>query len=105
MDHASKCAFTFSKSICDVGAEKVKFELYSETLCPCCAYFIIKVVNPFFNNGLIDIMELCIVPFHGLEECKLNIIQTCAIQLWPKVVRFPINMLSSGVTVVVATLR
>nr|PNR28580.1 hypothetical protein PHYPA_029172 [Physcomitrium patens] len=22
---------------------------------------------------------------HGLEECKLNIIQTCAIQLWPKV--------------------
>jgi hypothetical protein len=25
---------------------------------------------------------------HGPDECALNIIQTCAIRLWPKVVRY-----------------
>ncbi|KAH9554287.1 hypothetical protein CY35_08G056900 [Sphagnum magellanicum] len=81
------------------GVEKVKVELYSESLCPYCANFIINYLNPFFNNGLIDIVELRIIPYgnahihadgsltcqHGQDECYLNIIQTCAIRLWPKV--------------------
>jgi interferon gamma-inducible protein 30 len=81
------------------GVEKVKVELYSESLCPYCANFIINYLNPFFNNGLIDVVELRIIPYgnahihadgsltcqHGQDECYLNIIQTCAIRLWPKV--------------------
>ncbi|CAK9233962.1 unnamed protein product, partial [Sphagnum troendelagicum] len=82
-----------------ICVEKVKVELYSESLCPYCANFIINYLNPFFNNGLIDIVELRIIPYgnahihadgsltcqHGQDECYLNIIQTCAIRLWPKV--------------------
>jgi interferon gamma-inducible protein 30 len=45
------------------GVEKVKVELYSESLCPYCANFIINYLNPFFNNGLIDIVELRIIPY------------------------------------------
>jgi interferon gamma-inducible protein 30 len=80
------------------GVEKVKVELYSESLCPFCAEFIVNYLNPFFNNGLIDIVELRIIPYgnariidgslvcqHGPDECALNIVQTCAIRLWPKV--------------------
>jgi interferon gamma-inducible protein 30 len=81
------------------GVEKVKVELYSEALCPYCAEFIVNYLNPFFNNGIIDIVELRIIPYgnahvdssgtmvcqHGQDECDLNIIQTCAIRLWPKV--------------------
>jgi hypothetical protein len=78
----------------------VKVEVYTESLCPDCADYIINYLNPFFNNGLIDIVELRIIPYgnarihldgsltcqHGEDECYLNIIQTCAIRLWPKVV-------------------
>ncbi|CAK9227515.1 unnamed protein product [Sphagnum troendelagicum] len=81
------------------GVEKVKVEVYTESLCPDCADYIINYLNPFFNNGLIDIVELRIIPYgnarihldgsltcqHGEDECYLNIIQTCAIRLWPKV--------------------
>jgi len=41
----------------------VKVELYSESLCPYCAQFIVNYLNPFFNNGLIDIVELRIIPY------------------------------------------
>lgn len=43
--------------------EKVKVELYSEALCPYCAEFIVNYLNPFFNNGIIDIVELRIIPY------------------------------------------
>jgi interferon gamma-inducible protein 30 len=101
----SRCAFLVVVAVALVvalpsvqGVEKVKVELYSESLCPYCAQFIVNYLNPFFNNGLIDIVELRIIPYgnahvvdgklvcqHGPDECELNIIQTCSIRLWPKV--------------------
>lgn len=47
----------------ETGVEKVKVELYSESLCPYCAEFIVNYLNPFFNNGIIDIVELRIIPY------------------------------------------
>lgn len=47
----------------ETGVEKVKVELYSEALCPYCAEFIVNYLNPFFNNGIIDIVELRIIPY------------------------------------------
>jgi len=50
-------------NVWQTGVEKVKVELYSESLCPYCAQFIVNYLNPFFNNGLIDIVELRIIPY------------------------------------------
>ncbi|XP_002965810.2 gamma-interferon-inducible lysosomal thiol reductase [Selaginella moellendorffii] len=80
-------------------AEKVSVELYTESLCPFCANFVVNYLSKFFTNGLIEIVDLKIIPYgnarmdssghitcqHGPDECKLNIIQSCAISLWPKV--------------------
>lgn len=49
--------------ICRSGLEKVTVDLYSESLCPGCSDFIVNYLNPFFNNGLIDIVELRIIPY------------------------------------------
>ncbi|KAJ7531198.1 hypothetical protein O6H91_14G036000 [Diphasiastrum complanatum] len=88
-------------------SENVLVELYSESLCPFCANFIVNYLSHFFDNGLIEIVDIRIIPFgnahinsdgsitcqgrrqeHGPDECKLNIIQTCAINLWPNVTQW-----------------
>ena len=57
------CVRRLIPHVYDIGVEKVKVELYSEALCPFCAQFIVNRLNPFFNNGLIDIVELRIIPY------------------------------------------
>jgi interferon gamma-inducible protein 30 len=57
------CCEVESPQCVGTGVEKVKVELYSEALCPYCAQFIVNYLNPFFNNGLIDIVELRIIPY------------------------------------------
>ncbi|KAK9124604.1 hypothetical protein Sjap_014206 [Stephania japonica] len=82
-----------------VLAQKVPLALYYETLCPFCSNFIINDLSKIFLNGLIDIVDLRLVPFgnaeiggsdyqsincqHGPSECFLNTLEACAIHAWP----------------------
>ncbi|KAL5742476.1 hypothetical protein ACOSP7_029208 [Xanthoceras sorbifolium] len=78
--------------------EKVDLFLYYESLCPGCATFISEYLVKDFENGLIDIVNLRLVPWgnakveepnntiicqHNEDECYFNTIEACAINAWP----------------------
>ncbi|KAL2632704.1 hypothetical protein R1flu_004183 [Riccia fluitans] len=90
-------------SSADSSDGKVLVEFYSESLCPYCAAFTVDHLSKFFQNGLIEIVELRMIPYgnariyesggditcqHGEDECKLNIIQSCAIHHYPDVTQW-----------------
>jgi len=78
-------------------SHKVKLSLYYEALCPYCANFIVNSLGNIFDNGLISIINLRLVPWgntylkdnktwvcqHGPDECLLNTVEACAIRVWP----------------------
>ncbi|MCL7026052.1 hypothetical protein MKW94_023624 [Papaver nudicaule] len=78
-------------------ASKVSLALYYETLCPYCSNFMVNYLPRIFENGLIDIIDLKLVPYgnarinddkvitcqHGPNECVLNTVEACALQVWP----------------------
>ncbi|KAI3896370.1 hypothetical protein MKW92_048037 [Papaver armeniacum] len=78
-------------------ASKVSLALYYETLCPYCSRFMVNYLPKIFSNGLIDIIDLKLVPYgnarisadniitcqHGPNECVLNTVEACAIYVWP----------------------
>ncbi|GMG98185.1 hypothetical protein Nepgr_000025 [Nepenthes gracilis] len=77
--------------------EKVSLALYYESLCPYSANFIINYLVKIFEDDLISIIDLKLVPWgnaqirgnntfdcqHGPSECLLNTIEACAIDIWP----------------------
>ncbi|KAG6527498.1 hypothetical protein ZIOFF_009601 [Zingiber officinale] len=78
------------------SASKVSVALYYETLCPYSANFIVNYLAKIFENGLISIVDLELVPYgnarirngtiscqHGPYECLLNTVEACAIATWP----------------------
>ncbi|KAJ8647626.1 hypothetical protein MRB53_000649 [Persea americana] len=81
------------------GAGKVELGLYYETLCPYCSNFIVKNLASIFRNGLLDIIQLNLVPYgnarldsdnnitcqHGPYECLLNTVEACVISTFPDV--------------------
>ncbi|KAK6245126.1 hypothetical protein QUC31_011535 [Theobroma cacao] len=82
------------------SSQKVNVSIYYEALCVRCAKFIINKLEDVFENGLISIINLRLVPWgasyisksnntiickHGQDECQLNTIQACAIYVWPDV--------------------
>ncbi|MQL83480.1 hypothetical protein Taro_015972, partial [Colocasia esculenta] len=81
------------------AAEKVRLELFYETLCPYCSRFIVGFLSSIFDDGLISIIDLNLVPYgnarvdangtitcqHGTYECLLNTVEACAISAWPDV--------------------
>lgn len=85
-----------SPSIC---AGKVTLSLYYETLCPYCSNFMVNYLPKIFDNGLLSIVDLELVPYgnarigtnntiscqHGQYECLLNTVEGCAIDAWPDV--------------------
>ncbi|XP_020585834.1 gamma-interferon-inducible lysosomal thiol reductase-like [Phalaenopsis equestris] len=76
---------------------KVSLALYYESLCPYSANFIVNYLAKIFENGIIDIVDLDLVPYgnarlkangtitcqHGPNECLLNTVEACAISAWP----------------------
>ncbi|XP_044473324.1 gamma-interferon-responsive lysosomal thiol protein-like [Mangifera indica] len=77
--------------------EKVNLSLYYETLNPNCSNFIVQKLTTVFANDLISIINLRLVPWgnafidnsskkivckHGPEECMLNTVEACAINVW-----------------------
>ncbi|KAG6744291.1 hypothetical protein POTOM_053008 [Populus tomentosa] len=79
------------------NSEKVKMSLYYESLCPYCSSFIAGPLAQVLETDLMTILNLRLVPWgnaildsnntiecqHGDDECYLNIIHACAINLWP----------------------
>ncbi|KNA10878.1 hypothetical protein SOVF_140340 [Spinacia oleracea] len=79
------------------SVEKVQLDFYYESLCPYCADFITKELPIIFDNGLIDIVNLRLIPWgnaristsnsfdcqHGSTECLFNSVEACAIAAWP----------------------
>ncbi|KAJ8624496.1 hypothetical protein MRB53_033026 [Persea americana] len=80
-------------------ADKVSLGLYYESLCPYSANFIVNYLAKIFNNGLLEIVDLNLVPYgnarissnntitcqHGPYECLLNSVEACSINAWPDV--------------------
>ncbi|XP_071910308.1 gamma-interferon-responsive lysosomal thiol protein-like isoform X3 [Coffea arabica] len=75
----------------------VVLSLYYESLCPYCANFIVNQLVKVFQTDLASIVQLRLVPWgntqitpnnawvcqHGPDECKLNMVEACAIYAWP----------------------
>ncbi|XAR55793.1 hypothetical protein NMG60_11035996 [Bertholletia excelsa] len=89
--------FIFQSPTSSSSPQKVKLSLYYESLCPYCANFIVNSLSKIYENGLISIVDLNLVPWgnaylidnttwvcqHGPEECQLNTVEACAISVWP----------------------
>ncbi|KAK4744268.1 hypothetical protein SAY87_010580 [Trapa incisa] len=81
------------------STEKVTVSLYYESLCPYCANFIVNSLVKVFQKGLNSVVHLRLIPWgnswiqsngsfscqHGPDECLLNTIQACAINIYPNV--------------------
>ncbi|KAI3903719.1 hypothetical protein MKX01_038721 [Papaver californicum] len=86
-----------STQITTADASKVSLALYYESLCPYCSNFMVNYLPKIFSNGLIDIIDLKLVPYgnarvstdnvitcqHGPNECVLNTVEACAMYVWP----------------------
>ncbi|CAN1276967.1 Gamma-interferon-responsive lysosomal thiol protein [Linum perenne] len=82
------------------SSENVTLSLYYETLCPYCADFIVNHLSNVFQNGLIQILNLRLIPWgnalvqpdgsflcqHGPNECVLNTVDACTIAVYPDAV-------------------
>ncbi|KAF5744483.1 gamma-interferon-inducible lysosomal thiol reductase-like isoform X1 [Tripterygium wilfordii] len=80
-------------------SSKVSLVLYYESLCPYSANFIVNYLVKLFEDDLISIVDLKLVPWgnakilgndtfkcqHGPYECLLNTVEACAIHVLPKV--------------------
>ncbi|KAK9290175.1 hypothetical protein L1049_008341 [Liquidambar formosana] len=81
------------------ASQKVDLSLYYETLCPYCANFVVNHLVKLFQTQIISIVNLRLVPWgnanlysngsivcqHGKDECLLNTVDACAIDVWPDV--------------------
>ncbi|XP_031284947.1 gamma-interferon-responsive lysosomal thiol protein-like isoform X2 [Pistacia vera] len=79
--------------------QNVTLSVYYETLCPYCADFIVNHLVKLFQNGIISIVNLRLIPWgnafiqpdgtvmcqHGPGECLLNTIEACTISIYPDV--------------------
>ncbi|GKV09507.1 hypothetical protein SLEP1_g20993 [Rubroshorea leprosula] len=84
-------------------SDKVSVALYYESLCPYSADFIINYLTKLFDDDLISIVDLPLVPWentklrgnntidcqHGPYECLLNTVEACAIDIWPQLRQYP----------------
>ncbi|XP_050226685.1 gamma-interferon-responsive lysosomal thiol protein-like [Mercurialis annua] len=90
-----------SPSLVQFKAQKVVLSLYYEALCPYCRNFIVKSLAEMFQTDLMSIVDLQLFPWgnadlqpnntitcqHGEDECYLNTIHACAINIWPDVMK------------------
>ncbi|XP_015162690.1 GILT-like protein F37H8.5 [Solanum tuberosum] len=88
------CFIQFSSISCE---KKVSLALYYESLCPGCSDFIVNYLPKIFKNGMIDFVDLKLVPWgntkiqpnntfkcqHGPAECFLDTVEACALDVWP----------------------
>ncbi|KAJ9694039.1 hypothetical protein PVL29_009833 [Vitis rotundifolia] len=96
--HSSSDVFS-GVSVSSVDPNRVTLSVYYETLCPYCSNFIVRDLLKIFENGLISIVNLRMIPWgnaelrpdktfqcqHGPAECVLNTVEACAITIYPRV--------------------
>ena len=58
--------FTVS-SLCHASSSKVTLSLYYETLCPYCSNFLVNYLPKIFDDGLISIVDLELVPYGNAQ--------------------------------------
>ncbi|XP_027184268.1 gamma-interferon-responsive lysosomal thiol protein isoform X1 [Coffea eugenioides] len=89
----------FLTFVSPISCKKVSLGLSYESNCPYSVLFVVEDLYKIFYNGLIDIVDLHLVPWgnarildnntiqcqHGPYECLLNTIEACAIDVWPDV--------------------
>lgn len=76
---SSSLLFLFvASSLCSVYASKVTLSLYYEALCPYCSNFMVNHLPKIFEDGLISIVDLELVPygnarigFNGSISCQV----------------------------------
>ncbi|KAI3847950.1 hypothetical protein MKX03_017475 [Papaver bracteatum] len=87
----------FDEITYSADGSKVSLAFYYESLCPYCSNFMVNYLPKIFSNGLIDIIDLKLVPYgnaritadnvitcqHGPNECVLNTVEACAMYVWP----------------------
>ncbi|EOY34583.1 hypothetical protein QUC31_018366 [Theobroma cacao] len=93
------CPFSSASAITlPSDSHKVSLTLYYESLCPYSANFIVNYLGKLFEDDLLSIVDLRLVPWgnaklkgndtfacqHGPGECLLNTIEACAIDAWPQ---------------------
>lgn len=64
------------------ASEKVSLGLYYESLCPYSANFIVNYLAKIFKNGLLEIVDLNLVPY-GNARLSFNGTITCQVTLSP----------------------
>ena len=62
-----------------IDSPKVNLSLYYDTLCPYCATFIVKNLTEVFNNDLINIINLRLVPWGNAYINKTNNAIVCQV--------------------------
>lgn len=88
--------FVFISLSQEDGNAKVEVALYYESLCPYCAGFIVNQLGNMVQTDLFSIVNLRLIPWgntqrsanswicqHGRDECVLNIVEACVINVWP----------------------
>ena len=87
----SELAHTFPTTLGSSKHNRVQVQFIGEALCPDCAAFTSKVLEPVFSSGLNDLIDLDYVGWgnaknesgdikcqHGPRECELDIVLNCA---------------------------
>ncbi|KAK6943991.1 Gamma interferon inducible lysosomal thiol reductase GILT [Dillenia turbinata] len=91
----SHCFYPINSEI--HSSKKVNLTLYYESLCPSCKAFVTSMQSSVFDNGIINIVNLRLVPWgnaiiddhgeiqcqHGPKECELNFVEGCIIHTYP----------------------
>ncbi|KDP20259.1 hypothetical protein JCGZ_08854 [Jatropha curcas] len=84
-----------------LNSKKVALSLYYETLCPYCRNFIVVDLAKVVKTDLMSILDLKLIPWgnairqsnntiicqHGEDECYLNTIHACIINILPDVMK------------------
>ncbi|CAL5210787.1 unnamed protein product [Lathyrus oleraceus] len=98
--YESHSSSSSSSHIQQFDDHKVNLTIYYESLSQPSATFIVKNLEEIFNNDLIDMVNLQLIPWadshvnplnnsiscqNGPDECELNSLESCAINIWPNV--------------------
>lgn len=65
-----------------IDYEKVNLSIYYESLCQSCAIFIVKNLDEIFNNELINIVNLQLVPWANSHLNKTNNSISCQVSIF-----------------------
>jgi interferon gamma-inducible protein 30 len=63
------------------GPPKVPLALYYESLCPYCSRFIVNHLAGIFKNGLIDAVDLLLVPYGNAHVRGANNTISCQVMM------------------------